>query len=348
MNVSEKRRVPVVDLSLLASTPRLLAQANLKPVQTDRFQPTGFPDLGPATYKAADGTDMLLVESAQSMANRAEVACWDELAGDWIGPLKGLPYVSVEVFSDDGLIGRTASVTEAHRLNSPYILNGEAGGKTFEEIFLAATGYKSGRPLDHGCLVRAVLRFDPASLLHGLFLSNVEDGRMRLTRVMSSFVEAIDVRVVASGGVKNDRVNPSGDTAKGFGNVPFARTEFTAKSITAYMNLDLQRLRSYGLAEEAYRLLLLLALYKFRRVLRDQLRFRTACDFQVVDLAVTTPARFEFPALDALEAELPQAIAASGEHFSDPRVTKLRFQSTEASSKVSRKTAKEKQKGRTS
>ncbi len=334
----------MIDLSPLQSAARLLAQASLKPVQTDRFQPTGFPDLGPAAYTAADGTEMLLVESAQSMANRAEAACWDEAAGDWIEPLKGIPHVSVDVVSGDDVIGRTASVTEAHRLNSPYILEGEAGGKRFEEALLAATGHKSGQPLDRSRLVKAVLRYDPSSLLHGLFMSNVEDGRMRLTRAMSSFVEARGVRVVASGGVKNDRVNPSGDTAKGFGNVPFARTEFTAEAITAYFNLDLQLLRSYGLADEAFQLLVFVALYKFRRVLRDHLRFRTACDLEVAGISVTAPPAFDMPEIEALETDLPRAVESCVKHFADPRITKLRYQMTEASSRMSKKAAKEKQK----
>jgi CRISPR-associated protein Csb1 len=59
----------------LANEPRLLMEAELRPLQTPRFQPTGFPDLGPARYQLHDGTEMLLVESAQSVANRLEAAC---------------------------------------------------------------------------------------------------------------------------------------------------------------------------------------------------------------------------------------------------------------------------------
>ena len=43
----------------LQQQPRLLIEADLRPVQGDRFQPTGFPDLGAATYKRPDGTPML-------------------------------------------------------------------------------------------------------------------------------------------------------------------------------------------------------------------------------------------------------------------------------------------------
>ena len=40
-----------LDFSSLAGAPRLLIEAKLRPVQGDRFQPTGFPNLGAATYK---------------------------------------------------------------------------------------------------------------------------------------------------------------------------------------------------------------------------------------------------------------------------------------------------------
>ena len=70
--------------SELQGVPRLLLEAVLKPVQGERFQPTGFADLGPARYQLPDGTEMLLVESAQSVANRLEAVCWDEITGQLI------------------------------------------------------------------------------------------------------------------------------------------------------------------------------------------------------------------------------------------------------------------------
>ncbi|MCS6971086.1 MAG: type I-U CRISPR-associated protein Cas7, partial [Planctomycetes bacterium] len=67
----------MVDLQPLAQETRLLFTIPLKPLQGDRFQPTGFPSLGAATYQTAEGLK-LLVESAQSMANRLETVCWDD------------------------------------------------------------------------------------------------------------------------------------------------------------------------------------------------------------------------------------------------------------------------------
>jgi CRISPR-associated protein Csb1 len=315
-------------------------------VQTDRFQPTGFPDLGAATYTLADGTEMLLVESAQSMANRTETACWDEGRNTLVEVLAGLPYVHSDIDRGDGTAITTASVLEAHRLNSPYVLDAEtADGKTFKDLFLGRAGYRPGQPVDRGKFLAAMFAFDPASLLHGTFMSFVEDGRMRLARAMSSFIEARGVRVAQSGGVKNDRVNPSGDASKGFGNVPFARTEFTAASITAFMNLDLRQIRSYALPEEATTLLGVLALYKFRKVLAEGLRLRTACDFDVRAVKTTAPPGFALPPIEALEAVLPPEIRACRHLFADPPVTRVRFAPTEASTRVSKKSARAKSRG---
>src|SRR3546814_7205621 len=64
---------------------------------------------------------MLLVESAQSMANRLEVVCWDKVGDDWVQPLKDLSVIKV---TDKDGKSLTNSVLEAHRINSPYILEG--------------------------------------------------------------------------------------------------------------------------------------------------------------------------------------------------------------------------------
>lgn len=335
----------MIDLKPLTAAPRMLAEASLGPVQTDRFQPTGFPDLGAATYTLTDGTEMLLVESAQSMANRTETACWDEGRNRLVEVLDGLPYVHVNIYSGDEASATTASVLESHRLNSPYVLDGETDRGTFRELFLTRAGYQPGQPVDRPKFLAAVLAFDPAALLHGTFMSFVEDGRMRLARAMSSFIEARAVRVAQSGGVKNDRVNPSGDASKGFGNVPFARTEFTAASITAFMNLDLRQIRSYALPDEAATLLQLLALFKFRKVLADGLRLRTACDFEVRGVKTTAPPGFALPPIEALEAALPPAIRACRHLFADPPVTRVRFGHTEASARGSKKSARAKSRG---
>jgi CRISPR-associated protein Csb1 len=309
-----------MDLKALESASRLLVEARLRPVQGERFQPTGFPDLGPATYTLPDGTAMLLVESAQSVANRLETVCWDEGAADLDPALAGLPYV--RVIDKDGQVV-TNSILEAHRLNSPYILESE--DKSFFEHLRGELEAVSGKATDRRLLARVLFRYDPSAVLHGVFLAKKElaGGRFRLPRVISGFVEARHVCPAESGGVKNDRVNPSGDTSKGFGNVPFHRTEFVAASIVAYFNMDLATLRGYGLEPEAERCLLCLGLWKLRRFLDSPMRLRTACDFECERIDIARPKGFVLPECDEIGRALRDAVGgcASRGLFVSPPVT---------------------------
>lgn len=316
-----------IDLTALQHTTRLLFSVGLKPIQGQRFQPTGFPGLGAATFRTSAG-DSLLVESAQSMANRLELTVWDDAACDLLPPLAGLSHVRVK--RPDGSF-LTDTVLEAHRLNSPYLLAGT--DKTFFNLLKAELGGLESGPINRKLLATALLKFDVGSLLHGVFLAKKElaGGRLRVARAMSAFIEADGVRVAASGGVKNDHVNPSGDTSVGFGNVPFARDEFTADTITLYANIDLAQIRGYGLGDAAERLLTLLALYKLRRLLEGNLRLRTACDLVPAAEVVMAhrPQNFELPSASALEADLSESIRACASRmdmtdvvFGDPIVGK--------------------------
>ncbi len=314
-----------LDLTSIDDTPRLLIEADLKPAQGARFQPTGFPNLGHAVYDSPDGHGrMVLVESAQSMANRLEAVCWNDVEDDWVTPLQGLPVVKVVNGEGKPL---TNSLIEAHRLNSPYILEGK--DKTvFDLLKKRLAAMEIGR-VDLRQLARVLLEFDTNALLHGVFLAKKElaGGRLRLPRSLSAFVEARNAKVAASGGVKNDSVNPSGDAAKGFGNVPFARDEWTAEKITAYFNIDLRQIRAFGLGDDPVRLLIVLALFKIRKFLAEGLRFRTACDLDVTGVTVTRPEDFDLPSLNEIEEELPRLIEAMGSKglFGESRVRTVKY-----------------------
>ena len=311
-----------MNLESLKTAPRLLVKATLQPLQGTRFQPTGFPDLGAATYDGPDGKKMLLVESAQSMANRLEAVCWDSVNDDWVGPLRGLPMVKVKDKAGNPL---TNSVLEAHRLNSPYITN----AKGFDAI-KTAIAFDDKRAFDRAPLVKALFKFDPNSLLHGIFLEKIA-GVIRLPRALTGFIEAEGINVAASGGVKNDRVRAAkgdeGKTAKeGFGNVPFHREEFTG-TITAFFNLDLALIRGFGLGDDAESLLVAVALWKIQRFLSDGLRLRTACDLEAHgELVVQRPAAFKLPSIEELEKALPGLIKAASKGFAEPAITTVNFE----------------------
>lgn len=320
-----------IDYAVLAKAPRLLIEAKLKPLQGHRFQATGFADLGPARYTLHDGTEMLLVESVQSVANRMELACWDLANDDLIDGLKGLPFILVKKTGSNEKL--TNSVLEAHRINSPYILEG-ADQSVFSRIKADAAGMEAG-PVNIRALAALILKYDPNAVVHGVFLAKSElaGGRLRLPRLLSGFIEATDIRVAESGGVKNDRVNPGkgdeGQSSKeGFGNVPFHRTEFTAREVKAYFNLDLALLRGYGLEADATNLLVALCLFKVRRFLSTGLRLRTACDLELDgELAVTRPVGFPIPDEPLLLAECSGLIGkcAKANLFAVPAITPVEW-----------------------
>jgi CRISPR-associated protein Csb1 len=234
-----------------------------------------------------------------------------------------LPFIVVK---RPGGASLTNSLLEAHRINSPYILEGQ-DQTVFNMLKRDVAGMKEG-PVDIRMLARTVFKYDVNAILHGVFLakSDLAGGRLRQPRVLSGFIEARNIRAVESGGVKNDRVNPSGETRQGFGNVPFHRTEFTAEKITAYFNLDVSLLRGYGFGDDATDLLIAPALLKIRRLLSDGLRLRTACDLEPTNgLVVTRPSGLVVAEEQDLVETIQAKIAACQQQqlFADPPVTEV-------------------------
>lgn len=303
-------------LKPLDGVSRLLMTVPLKPLQGDRFQPTGFPSLGAATYQTKDGPK-LLVESAQSMANRLETTCWDAAQNKPVTALDGVSHVTVTRGKDkDGKPKfLTDSMLEAHRINSAYLLEGK--DKTFLSKLTEELGGLDFGPIDRKKLAEVLLKYDVGSLIHGVFLAkkDLAGGRLRITRALSAFIEATNYEIAASGGVKNDHVHPGkveGDSKNHFGNIPFARDEYVSERIDCHINLDLAQIRGFGLGESVERLLILLSLYRVRKLLDGDLRLRTACDLEPVDrnnLIASRPQGFKIPSLSELEQMVKSAIA---------------------------------------
>lgn len=301
---------------------RILIEADLVPVQGNRFQPTGFPDLGPALYQLPDRTPMLLVESVQSMANRLEEAGWDRVGQQPVPVLRGLPYVRVNDAEGSFL---SSSRLEAHRLASALVREATVDGTTVEKLMEQRFGLRKNVPSDYRQIARAVFSLDPVSLLHGVFFAiKAWPIQPKVPRTLSAFIEARNVESVYSGGLKRDDVfHTAGgqQTAeRGFGNIPYSRREFVADEIVAFFNFDLVQLRSFGMDERAERLLLTLGLWEIRCFLEGHLRLRTACDLEVARLRVTRPEGFELPHRRDLERDLPGMIEDCSDLFSEPRV----------------------------
>lgn len=306
---------------------RLLLRVPLHPVIGDRFQPTGFPDIGAATFErydedVKDWVNCLVVESAQSMANRLEATAWDDLEGRPVEVFDGLPYV--RVVRDDGSYV-TSSRTEAHRLASAFVKDSTLDGVNMKDVIRDRLGLAEDRPLAPREIAAAVFALDPFSLVHGVFFAEsakVWPGQPKVARAVTGGVDAIDVRPADLGGVKKDHVRhqitDTGGSSEGYGTIPFHRREWTAQRIEASFVLDRLQLRSYGLSEPATALLDAIARWEIRALLDGPMRFRTACDLEpVVDEIGDVRTGEALPSLEELSAEVRAGIEACGDLAGD-------------------------------
>lgn len=269
---------------------RTVLRVTLRPLVGRRFQPTGFPDLGAAEFGQA-GDRVLLVESAQSMANRMEATTWDDARTDQAEALAGLPYV--RILDGDGQF-LSASRLEAHRLASAYIMDSRVAGRDGRAWLSEQLGLAEGRPLDHRLVARACFRLDPLSLVHGVFFAQKAwPWQPKVARAVTSFIEAEEVSPAVSGGVKRDGitnvVTEGRGTAEGYGTVPHHRTEYTAGRIRGYFAVDHDQFRSYGLSAPATALLEALVDFEIGTLLAGGLRLRTACDLVVDEVEGARP-----------------------------------------------------------
>ncbi|WP_053736442.1 type I-U CRISPR-associated RAMP protein Csb1/Cas7u [Nocardia sp. NRRL S-836] len=285
---------------------RLVYDVDLEPLLGSTFQPTGFPDLGAATFDRFTGTTTepaLLVESVQSMANRLEATAWDSGTHQPHTAVTGLPHVRVERAGTGEFL--TSSRLEAHRLASPFVREAILEGTKMTQVIAQRLGLAKDTPLNFPHMAAALAAMDPFCLLHGVFFAHKEWlGQPRFPRATSAVIEARNVRRAPSGGRKADRVrhqldkDGTGGTSEGYGSVPFHRLEWTAERIVASFVVDTALLRSYGLPDPAVAMLETLALWEIRSLLTGGLRLRTACD---LDLAGDITPRRNTPALPDLD-----------------------------------------------
>lgn len=311
----------------IKSTARLLMEAELTPVQGERFQPTGFPDIGAAVYELPNGTRKILVESAQSMANRLEQTILKG-GGPEIDPqLEGLPYIVADL-KGDNFETITSSLVEAHRINSPFIIS----DNDFKKKFTDMSGYETNQPINWTNAAKTLFYFDINSLIHGAFMANLGDGRVRFPRALTAFIEASDVKEVEYGGVKFNNFDPSGKIRAAnydkdvYGNVPYHRVEYTAGEIKAFFNIDIALLKGYNLDEDAFNLLIALSLYKIRKFINSGLRLRTACDLiPKGEIKAAQLTGFSIPALEDLLIKIKELTVSckNKELIADPPVTRI-------------------------
>lgn len=296
-------------------TARRCYDAELSPVLGSTFQPTGFPDVGAATftrYENGEPVDSLLVESVQSMANRLEATAWTTARDAPVDELAGLPWVRVVRGGTGEFL--TSSRLEAHRLASPFVHTAKLDGTPMFDHIGAALGLAADTPLDYSRMAAAVAGLDPLCLVHGVFFSHKNwSGQPKFPRAVSAVIEAHHVSRAISGGRKADRVrhqldDETGGTAEGYGSVPFHRTEWTAKRIVASFVVDSELLGSYGLPAPLTELLEAVALWEIRSLLDGSLRLRTACDLELVSNPEPRRGTEELPSQEELTGRIAELV----------------------------------------
>lgn len=305
---------------MTTGTSRQLFDVDLRPVNGSRFQPTGFPDIGAATFQRFDRegnqwVEALVLESPQSMANRLEGTAWDDAADQPVELFAGLPYVRV-VHADDGEY-LTSSRTEAHRLASAFIKDADLGSINMKAVIREKLGLRDDRPVAPRHIAQAVMALDPFCLLHGVFFAEKAStwpGQPRIVRAISAQIEAIEVRPAHLGGVKRDHVrhgiSDTGGSAEGYGTIPYHRTEWSARTIKASFNIDLAQIRSYGLDQEAADLLMAIARWEVATLLDQPLRLRTACDLERDSNELLDRSGQPLASIDSLAGEIRSGISA--------------------------------------
>jgi len=319
--MSDTNPTPRVDLSTFTGACRLLINVPLKvaPGTNGRFQPTGFPDLGPALYKGVrefeeeDGNkskkvqrtvNMLFSDTAAALGNWLEEVC---LSGeDYNADCQGIPYVRVV---DGDATGETkpfltSSVREPHRLASDYVLDARAAGnqETMKDWLKKPEQFAVNklRPVRSWVLAQKLFNIDPGCILHGVFLEAL-DGRLRLPRLVSGFIEAANPNQVNYGGVHRGEVSAKD-------NIPFPKQEFTSEDIQASFILHLATLSGHKLDEPQNRFLILWALYKIDTVLRRCLRLRSGCEFQAVKIMPSLDDKpWTWPSSEDIKADFASA-----------------------------------------
>jgi len=326
--MSNTTKPPTIDLSAFAGASRLLITVPLKvaPGTNGRFQPTGFPDLGPALYKGVRefeekdengsskkvqrAVNMLFSDTAAALGNWLEEAC---LSGeDYNADCKGIPYVRV---LDGDATGEpkpflTSSVREPHRLASKYVLDAKRDGIQGEEFRAwlkksSQLAVNKDRPVRPWILAQRLFVIDPGCVLHGVFFGDPKlDGRLRLSRLLSGFIEAANPNQVNYGGVYRGEVSAKD-------NIPFSKQEFTSDDIQASFILHVSTLSGHNLEPDQFRFLILWALYKIDTLLCGSFRLRSGCEFEKTAILPTIDGKaWEWPSTKSIKSDFADSKTA--------------------------------------
>jgi CRISPR-associated protein Csb1 len=257
----------------------------LKPL-TDSVFPAIFKDVGHSLWiNPVTGKQDLLIDSPNSLANRLESVLSISNTGKPIDLLEGISYCYLK-----DVTGKTIVTTLQlpHRIGSgPIALTKQDDFKKRLQADIKENG-----------LHAAVLRYDTLSLIFGTWLSRIDGGHGKISKVITARIVGRNVTRVNVGGTKQEaspikamgissaNVDVSafeGNNIKGsdigIGTLPFQKYEFVAAKYELQISINWNLIDAYDLPEHCKAMLRSIVSLCVYELLSQQLYCRTNCSF---------------------------------------------------------------------
>jgi CRISPR-associated protein Csb1 len=255
------------------------------------FNPTIFPNVGRLLFRQREKSCMIM-DSFASVSNMLEGTI--QLPGKENPIFDELPYIRMV---DQTGTYRATSLTLPHRIASGYLLknkDAKLNGKRFgEEI--------ESEILSKG-LHTTLLKYCPMSLLHGVWFSQLEGGRYKVSKSITGLLVAVNVETAFVGGVSMDSVWKSADTLDlsdfdkaskaselGVGMIPHSTTRYVCDYVQGSFQISDLQIESYPISDEGKQLLKALTIYEILSFIETVPIHRTDCNLQPINVEINKP-----------------------------------------------------------
>ncbi|MEI6380677.1 MAG: type I-U CRISPR-associated protein Cas7 [Cyanobacteriota bacterium ELA615] len=270
------------------------------------FNPTIFPNVGRLLFRQKEKSCMIM-DSFASVSNMLEGTI--QLPGKHEPIFDELPYIRMV---DQTGTYRATSLTLPHRIASGYLLknkdamlNGKRFGKEIEAEIVAKG------------LHATLLKYCPMSLLHGVWFSQLEGGKYKVSKSITGLLVAVNVETAFVGGVSMDSVWKSAENLDlrdfddankaselGVGMIPHLTTRYVCDYVQGSFQISDLQIESYPIPQEGKQLLKALAIYEILSFIETVPIHRTDCNLKPINVEVNKELRISEPIVKkAIEAK---------------------------------------------
>ena len=254
------------------------------PVGSSSIQPPVFPGIGNNTYRRNE-VNYTTIATKGAVVNKFEET-FIASPGEIIGELEGLPYLAVELESNEYEYTTTTTTFELpHRIGSGVFALNNGNTKEWEFENQLLEKMREVGPYN------AIAFYDPISALLGSFLSHYKSIPSQWSKVTGAVIggcTAVNTQPVISAGVTKDPLGTSKDdhfllspsikgkaSSQGLGNIIHLESDVDAEEIKLNLYLNQARLKFYKPEVRQ----LLTTIYKFGTLtlMSEGIDFRNRC-----------------------------------------------------------------------